>query len=104
MLAQEAAAPKTKEEFSSLVKLAPFVVSGKSLAISIYARTRSDRRYGEQFSEGVAKVIHEAVTESTASGVCASPKAHSTSTVLQREFFGRGWPRESRASKQGHSL
>lgn len=59
----------SKDEFSSLVELAPLVVGGKSLAISIYARTRSDRRYGEQFAERVTKVIHEAVTESTGKGL-----------------------------------
>lgn len=67
--AGEAPAPPAKDEFSSLVKLAPFVVSGKSLAVSIYARTRSDRRYGEEFAEEVVKVVYEAVTESTGKGL-----------------------------------
>jgi hypothetical protein len=62
-------APTAKDEFSPLVKLAPFVVNGQSLAISIYARTNSDRRYGEQFAEGVAKVVYEAVTENTGKGL-----------------------------------
>jgi hypothetical protein len=69
VIAQEASAPTAKDEFSSLVKLAPFVVSGKSLAISIYARTGSDRRYGEQFSETVIKIVYEAVTEQTGKGL-----------------------------------
>lgn len=51
------------------MKLAPFVVNGQSLAISIYARTNSDRRYGEHFAEGVAKGVYEAVTESTGRGL-----------------------------------
>jgi hypothetical protein len=67
--AQVAPTASNKDEFASLVQLAPFVVSGKSLAISIYARTRSDRRYGEAFSGRVAKVIYEAVTESTGKGL-----------------------------------
>lgn len=58
-----------QDDFSPLVKLAPFVVNGQSLAISIYARTKSDRRYGEQFAEGVARVVYEAVTEETGKGL-----------------------------------
>lgn len=87
-LGQEPAAPAKKEEFSSLVKLAPFVVSGKSLAISIYARTGSDRRYGEQFSEGVVKVIHEAVTESTGKGlVIIGAKGEPHPSLVFRKFL-----------------
>ena len=67
--AQPTSAATAKDEFSSLVKLAPFVVSGKSLAVSIYARTGSDRRYGEAFAERVVKVVYEAVTESTGKGL-----------------------------------
>jgi hypothetical protein len=66
---ENAAKVPAKDEFSSLVKLAPFVVSGKSLAVSIYARTSSDRRYGEQFSGEVVKVVYEAVTDSTGRGL-----------------------------------
>src|SRR6478752_2994254 len=58
-----------REEFMPLVKLAPFVVKGQSLQISIYARTNSDRKYGEKFAGEVAKVIYEAVTEDTGRGL-----------------------------------
>lgn len=68
-IAQGEKAPAAKDDFSPLVKLAPFVVNGQSLAISIYARSNSDRRYGEQFAEGVARVVYEAVTESTGKGL-----------------------------------
>jgi len=68
-IAQGEKVPAAKDEFSPLVKLAPFVVNGQSLAISIYARTNSDRRYGEQFAESVAKVTYETVTESTGKGL-----------------------------------
>lgn len=68
-LAQGEKAAAAMDKFSPLVKLAPFVVNGQSLAISIYARTKSDRRYGEQFAEGVAKVVYEGVTESTGKGL-----------------------------------
>lgn len=45
------------------------MVRGQSLAISIYARTNSDRRYGEKFVDGVVKVVYESVTESTGKGL-----------------------------------
>lgn len=67
--ADDTAAKATQEEFTQLVKMAPFVVNGQSLAISIFARTKADRRYGEQFSEAVFKVVFEAVTESTGKGL-----------------------------------
>jgi hypothetical protein len=67
--AQGETAPAAKDDFSPLVKLAPFVVNGQSLSISIYARTKSDRRYGEQFAEGVARDIFGAVTENTGKGL-----------------------------------
>jgi hypothetical protein len=77
-----------KDEFASLVKLAPFVVSGKSLAISIYARTRSDRHYGEAFSEGVVKVVCEAVTESTGRGlVIIGAKGEPHPSLVFRRFL-----------------
>ena len=62
-----AAAPK--DDFSPLVKLAPFVVNGNTLAVSIHARTSRDRRYAEEFSEAVMKVVWEGVTESTGKGL-----------------------------------
>lgn len=66
----QAAAPKAaKDEFMPLVTLAPFVVNGQSLAISIYARNKSDRRYGEDFAGRVTKVVYESVTESTGKGL-----------------------------------
>lgn len=68
-LAQGPKATAAMDQFSPLVKLAPFVVNGQSLSISIYARSNSDRRYGEQFAEGVAKVVYEAVTEDTGKGL-----------------------------------
>ncbi|MBS0630769.1 MAG: hypothetical protein JSS11_02565 [Verrucomicrobia bacterium] len=68
-LTAASAPPPTKDEFLPLVQLAPFVVNGQSLAISIYARTKSDRRYGEEFAERVTKVVYESVTESTGRGL-----------------------------------
>lgn len=51
------------------VQLAPFVVNGQQLAISIHARTGRDRRYARDFSEEVVKVVYEAVTPSTGKGL-----------------------------------
>lgn len=65
-----ASGEKTPEdEFSPLVKLAPFVVNGQPLTISIYARSNADRRYGEKFAEAVIRVVTEGVTESTGRGL-----------------------------------
>jgi hypothetical protein len=64
-----AAETPPKDDFSPLVKLAPFVVNGNTLAVSIHARTSRDRRYAEEFSEAVMKVIWEGVTESTGKGL-----------------------------------
>ena len=90
-VAQEATAPGTKEEFSNLVKLAPFVVNGKSLAISIYARTNSDRRYGEEFSQSVAKVVYEAVTDNTGRGlVIIGAKGEPHPIFVFRKFLALG--------------
>jgi hypothetical protein len=86
--AEDAATPPGKDEFSKLVTLAPFVVNGKSLAISIYARTRSDRRYGEDFSGEVAKVVYEAVTENTGKGlVIIGAKGEPHPALVFRKFL-----------------
>ena len=85
--AQEATAPAANDEFSPLVKLAPFVVNGQPLAVSIYARTNSDRRYGEEFAERVVPVVHEAVTESTGKGlVIIGAKGEPHPVFLFRKF------------------
>ena len=87
-LMQAAPAAAAQDDFSSLVKLAPFVVNGKSLAISVYARSRSDRRYGEQFAERVAKVVHEAVTTETGKGlVIVGARGEPHPFVVFRKFL-----------------
>ena len=66
----KAAAPgKGAKDFMPFVELAPFVVNGKQLAISIYARSKGDRRYAEEFSEEVVKVVYESVTPETGKGL-----------------------------------
>lgn len=84
---QAAGVPSTREDFSSRVQLAPFVVNGRSLAISIHARSQSDRRYGEQFTEGVARTVYEAVTEATGKGlVIVGAKGEPHPIVIFRQF------------------
>lgn len=59
-----------KDEFSRMVQLAPFVVRGQQLAVSIHARNSRDRRYAQEFAEEVLRVIHETgVTERTGRGL-----------------------------------
>lgn len=80
--------PAARDEFSPLVKLAPFVVNGRSLAISIYARSGSDRRYGEHFAEGVARVVYDSVTDETGKGlVIIGAKGEPHPIVVFRRFL-----------------
>ncbi len=58
-----------KGEFGKAIQLAPFVVKGKSLAVSIHARTKGDRRYGEKFAEEVVEIAYETLGDSTGRGL-----------------------------------
>jgi hypothetical protein len=60
---------KETDNFMPYVQLAPFVVNGKQLAISIHARSEKDRHYAEQFAEEVVKVVYESVTVETGKGL-----------------------------------
>lgn len=62
-------AEAVRDDFSPSVKLAPFVVQGESLEVSIHARSGRDRRYAERFSEDVLKVVYEGLTPSTGRGL-----------------------------------
>jgi len=64
-----AGAASGKEDFGSLVKLAPFVVNGRQLSISVHARSGGDRRYAVGFAEEVVAVVCEAVTPETGRGL-----------------------------------
>lgn len=69
-LAPPASVPAKKDDFSRLVKLAPFVVRGQQLSLSIHARSSRDRRYAEEFAGEVLKVVYESgVTQSTGKGL-----------------------------------
>ncbi|HTL66849.1 MAG TPA: hypothetical protein VL200_04235 [Lacunisphaera sp.] len=67
--ARAASAGPAADSFMPYVQLAPFVVNGQQLAISIHARTGRDRRYAQDFAEDVVKVVYEAVTPSTGKGL-----------------------------------
>lgn len=59
-----------RDEFSRMVQLAPFIVRGQQLSISIHARSDRDRRYAQGVAEEVLKVIYESgVTQSTGKGL-----------------------------------
>lgn len=76
------------EEFMPYVQLAPFVVQGNQLAISIHARSKRDRRYAEEFAEEVVKVVYEGVTESTGKGlVIIGKKGEPHPVVFFRKFL-----------------
>jgi hypothetical protein len=61
--------PTAAEAFGADVELAPFVVRGQQLAISVHARSKRDRKYAEAFAEGVVKVVYDGVTEDTGKGL-----------------------------------
>ena len=60
---------KGANDFMPYVQLAPFRVNGQQLAVSVYARSKRDRRYAEDFAEEVIKVVYASVTESTGKGL-----------------------------------
>lgn len=57
------------DDFGAMVRLAPFVVDGRPLSISIHARSSGDRRYAAAFAEEVVAVVAEAVTPETGRGL-----------------------------------
>lgn len=56
-------------EFGKDIQLAPFVVNGSPLSVSIHARTKSDRRYAEKFSDQVVEIAYETLEDSTGRGL-----------------------------------
>lgn len=56
-------------EFLRSIQLAPFVVNGNRLTISIHARSASDRRYAEKFAEEVIRVADATLENSAGSGL-----------------------------------
>ncbi|MBI2517030.1 MAG: hypothetical protein HYV95_08945 [Opitutae bacterium] len=77
-----------RDTFTPLVQLAPFVVHGQQLAVSIHARSARDRRYAEDFAEEVLKVVYESVTESPGKGlVIIGKKGEPHPIFLFRKFL-----------------
>ena len=66
-----AAAPPSDmaSRFMPYVELAPFEVNGEQLAVSIHARTKSDRRYAAKFAKEVIGVAFETMETSTGHGL-----------------------------------
>lgn len=69
LTADVSAAEPEAGDFGKDIQLAPFVVKGSPLSISIHARTKSDRRYGEKFAEEVVEVAYETLEGSTGKGL-----------------------------------
>jgi len=67
-LAAKATEP-AESEFGAAVQLAPFVVKGRQLSISIHARTEPDRRYAEKFAKEVVEIAYETLDDSTGNGL-----------------------------------
>lgn len=75
-------------EFGKAIELAPFVVQGKPLSISIHARTKGDRRYAEKFSDEVVEVAYETLGDSTGKGlVIVGAKGEPHPVLLMRKFI-----------------
>lgn len=75
-------------EFGKAIELAPFVVQGKPLSISIHARTKGDRRYAEKFADEVVEVAYETLGDSTGKGlVIVGAKGEPHPVLLMRKFI-----------------
>jgi hypothetical protein len=59
----------TNSDFFPEISLAPFVVEGSDLSISIHARSNGDRRYAEKFGEEVVAVAYDSIDKSTGRGL-----------------------------------
>lgn len=59
----------TKSDFLPALSLAPFVVEGEDLSISIHARSNSDRRYAEKFAGDAVSVAYDTIDKSTGRGL-----------------------------------
>ncbi len=80
--------PAPQDDFMPYVQLAPFVINGQKLTISIHARTKKDRRYAEVFAEEVVKVVTEAVTKETGKGlVIIGKKGEPHPTLVFQKFL-----------------
>lgn len=82
------AADKADADFGVDVQLAPFVVNGKPLSISIHARTKGDRRYAEKFADEVVEVAYETLGDTTGRGlVIVGAKSEPHPILVFRRFM-----------------
>jgi hypothetical protein len=82
------AAEPPGEDFGKDVQLAPFVVKGSSLSISVHARTKGDRRYAEEFAEEVVGIAYETLGKSTGAGlVIVGREGEPHPVVVIRKFL-----------------
>jgi len=86
---REVAASSPSADFGKDVKLAPFVVRGEKLSLSIHARTNSDRRYATEFAEEVIRVAFETMEpKSTGAGlVIVGRDGEPHPIVMMRKFM-----------------
>lgn len=87
-VADSAATGKEAPAFGDDVQLVPFVVKGEKLSVSVHARTRSDRRYGEEFAEEVIGIAYETLGKSTGAGlVIVGREGEPHPVVVIRKFM-----------------
>ena len=74
-------------EFGKDIQLAPFVVKGKPLTVSIHARTKGDRRYAEKFADEVIEIAYETLEDSTGKGlIIVGAKGEPHPILIFRKF------------------
>lgn len=88
LLAEELPAPPVPGEFGKDLQLAPLVVKGQPLAVSIHARTKGDRRYGEKFADEVVEIAYETLGDTTFKGlVIVGAKGEPHPVTFFRKFL-----------------
>ncbi|MDA1068913.1 MAG: hypothetical protein O3C43_20700 [Verrucomicrobia bacterium] len=58
-----------RSDFQAFVELAPFEVVDQHLTISVFARSKADRRYAESFAEEVVDITYATLGKSTGYGL-----------------------------------
>jgi hypothetical protein len=82
------AAEEPAGEFGKDIQLAPFVVKGQKLSISVHARTGSDRRYATDFAEEVVGIAYETMDKSTGAGlVIVGRQGEPHPVIMMRKFL-----------------
>lgn len=83
-----ASGQKVVSTFDETIELSPFSVQGEDLSISIYARSQSDRRYAERFSDSVVELAYETIGKTTGHGlVIVGDKGEPHPIFVMRKFL-----------------